>query len=171
MWTVCPFKVHGKSFVKWLIHVIGSSYPAGILIPIKRGEKALLSTSAQWFKTLWKLDKNVPLSLELRSEWVSERANEWALRSARVKRAVRSKRMSKQCKRTNEQMSEWSSTTVPIVRSSESLFGLVFRENNRASEGFRAYLQQLHCCSNLGLRQSFPTAQQRLTHYDLTIAC
>ena len=28
---------------------------------------------AQWFRTLWKSDKNIPLSHELRSEWESER--------------------------------------------------------------------------------------------------
>ena len=39
-------------------------------------------------------------------EWVSERANEWAQRSARAKRVVRSKRMSERCKRTSKWTSE-----------------------------------------------------------------
>ena len=62
--------------------------------------------AAQWVETEWnqrikfivKIQK--PLSHELQSEWVSERANEWALRSARAKQAVRSKRM-------GEKRSEW----------------------------------------------------------------
>ena len=79
------------------------------------------SGSAQWSRTPWKVDKNISLSHELRSEWVSERANEWAQRSARAKRAVRSKRMSERCERTSERMSEWPITNIPITRFSESL--------------------------------------------------
>ena len=51
-----------------------------------------------------------PLSHELRSEWVSQRANEWAQRSARAKRAVRRKRMSERCRRTSKWRSEWPRT-------------------------------------------------------------
>ena len=42
-------------------------------------------------------------------EQVSERASKWAQRSARAKRAVRSKRMSERCERTSERRSEWPS--------------------------------------------------------------
>ena len=45
---------------------------------------------------------------------VSERANEWAQRRARAKRAVRSKRTSERCERTSERTSEWPSTYVLI---------------------------------------------------------
>ena len=41
---------------------------------------------------------------------MSERASECAQRSARAKRAVRSKRMSERCERTSERTSEWPST-------------------------------------------------------------
>ena len=46
---------------------------------------------------------------------VSERANEWAQRSARVKRAGRRKRTREWCERTSERTSEWSSITVCIL--------------------------------------------------------
>ena len=55
------------------------------------------------------------LSHELGSEWVRERANEWAQRNARAKRAVRSKQMSEWCERMSEQISAWPSLH-PIVR-------------------------------------------------------
>ena len=45
---------------------------------------------------------------------VSERANKWAQRRARAKRAVRSKWTSERCERTSERTSEWPSTTVCI---------------------------------------------------------
>ena len=45
--------------------------------------------------------------------------NERALRSARAKRAVRSKRMSEQCERMSERTNEWSSTHVPITGSTK----------------------------------------------------
>ena len=45
---------------------------------------------------------------------VSERANEWAQRRARAKRAVRSKPTSERCERTSERTSEWPSTAVCI---------------------------------------------------------
>ena len=47
------------------------------------------------------------LSHELRSEWVSERANE---QSAEAQRAVRSKQMGEQCERTSKQRCKWPST-------------------------------------------------------------
>ena len=47
--------------------------------------------------------------------------SEWAQRSARAKRAVRSKRTSERCERTSERMSEWPGTNILISRSSESL--------------------------------------------------
>ena len=50
-----------------------------------------------------------PLSHERQSEWVSERANEWAQWTARTKWWVRSKQMSEQCKRTSKLRSEWPS--------------------------------------------------------------
>ena len=45
-------------------------------------------------------------------EWAkwAVRANEWAQRRARAKRAVRSKWTSEQCERTSERTSEWPST-------------------------------------------------------------
>ena len=46
------------------------------------------------------------------SSGVSERTNEWAQRSVRAKRAMRSKRTSEQCERTSERTSEWPSTYV-----------------------------------------------------------
>ena len=46
---------------------------------------------------------------------VSERANEWAQRRARAKRAVPSKRTSERCERTSERTSEWPSTYVSIL--------------------------------------------------------
>ena len=52
---------------------------------------------------------------------MSERANELAKRSARVKRAVRSKRMSEQCVRTSKRTSKWPSNNVLISRDSVSL--------------------------------------------------
>ena len=45
---------------------------------------------------------------------VSERANEWAQRRARAKRAVRSKRTCERCEQTSEWPSEWPSTAVCI---------------------------------------------------------
>ena len=55
---------------------------------------------------------------------MSERANEWAQRSAQANRAVRRERMSEQCERTSERGSEWPSTLrvdfiviLPTVRS------------------------------------------------------
>ena len=50
--------------------------------------------TSQWAESVWNwrvcfIDKK-NVSHELRSEWASERANEWAQRSARAKRAVRS---------------------------------------------------------------------------------
>ena len=50
------------------------------------------------------------LSHELQSEWVSERANEWAQWSARAKRAVPGKQMSERCEHMSERRSEWPST-------------------------------------------------------------
>ena len=54
---------------------------------------------------------------------MSERASEWAQRSARAKRAVQSKQMSEQCERMSERTSKWLSTLrfdfisfLPIVR-------------------------------------------------------
>ena len=61
-------------------------------------------------KSTHSIHRHKSLSHELGSEWVSERANEWAQRSARTERAVRSKRMSERCERTSEQTSEWPST-------------------------------------------------------------
>ena len=46
---------------------------------------------------------------------VSERANEWAQRSARAKQAGQSKRMSERCKWMSERTSEWPNTQVPIL--------------------------------------------------------
>ena len=54
------------------------------------------------------------------SPGVSERANEGAQRSARAKRAVRSKRMSEPCEQTSKGTSEWPST-VPIVLPSDAV--------------------------------------------------
>ena len=53
---------------------------------------------------------------------VSERANEWAQRSAQAKSVMRSKRMSEQCERTSERTSEWPSTYVPIPGCSAPLW-------------------------------------------------
>ena len=64
-----------------------------------------IGSSLQWFKTSWILDKNIPLSHELRSEWASER-------TSAAKRAVRRKRTSERCERTSERMNEWPSTNV-----------------------------------------------------------
>jgi len=61
-------------------------------------------------KSTHSFHRQKPLSHELRSEWVSERVNEWAQRSARAKQAVRSKRMSERCERTSERRSEWPNT-------------------------------------------------------------
>ena len=52
---------------------------------------------------------------------MSSGASEWAQRSARAKRAVRSKRTSERCQRTSERMSEWPSTYISISRAFESL--------------------------------------------------
>ena len=49
------------------------------------------------------------LSVVLRSEWASERTNEWVQWSARAKQAVRSKQRSERCERTSKQ-SELPST-------------------------------------------------------------
>ena len=46
---------------------------------------------------------------------VSERANEWAQRRARAKRAVRSKQTSERCERMSKRTSEWPSTYVSIL--------------------------------------------------------
>jgi len=46
---------------------------------------------------------------------VSERANEWAQRRARAKRAVRSKQTSERCERTSKRTSEWPSTSICIL--------------------------------------------------------
>ena len=46
---------------------------------------------------------------------VSERANEWAQRRARAKRAVWSKRTSERCERKSKWTSKWPSTTVCIL--------------------------------------------------------
>ena len=73
-----------------------------------------ISTNPQWFRSPW----NLPLS----HEWVSERAIEWAQRSVRAKRAVRSKRTSERCERTSEQRSEWPITNVSISRGFVSLW-------------------------------------------------
>ena len=51
---------------------------------------------------------------ERASERVNERSGAWA------KRAVCSKRVSEQCERMRERMSEWLITNVPILRGSES---------------------------------------------------
>ena len=72
----------------------------------------------QWFTTLWKRNKNIPLSAQ---ERVSEQTNEWAQWSAQVKRAVRSQPTSERCERRSERMSEWPVTYVLISSSSESL--------------------------------------------------
>ena len=63
-----------------------------------------------WMKSTHSIHRHKSLSYELRSEWVSDRANEWAQRSARTKRAVRSKRMSERCKRMSERRCEWPRT-------------------------------------------------------------
>ena len=57
----------------------------------------------------------------LTSSGVREGATEWAQRSARAKRAVRSQRMSEWCEQTNERTSEWPSTYVPFLGSFEPL--------------------------------------------------
>ena len=46
---------------------------------------------------------------------VSERANKWAQRRARAKRAVRSKWTSERCEQTSERTREWPSTYVSIL--------------------------------------------------------
>ena len=57
---------------------------------------------------------------------MSSGASEWAQRSARVKRAVRSRRMSERCEQTSERTSEWPFTLrvdfiyfLPTVHGSE----------------------------------------------------
>ena len=67
-------------------------------------------TTSQWFRTLEKPDINIPLSHELGSKGVSERANEWAQRS---------KRVSERCELMSERTSEWPRTNVPISSGSE----------------------------------------------------
>ena len=51
---------------------------------------------------------------------VSERANEWAQRRARAKRAVRSERTSERCEQTSKRTSKWPSTSVCILGCSGS---------------------------------------------------
>ena len=57
-----------------------------------------------WMKSTHSIHRQKPLSHELGSEWVSERASEWA------QRVVRSDRMSEWCERTSKWTSEWPST-------------------------------------------------------------
>ena len=52
------------------------------------------------------INTQTPISHELGGEW----AIEWAQWSARVRQAVRSKRMTEWCERTSERTSKWSST-------------------------------------------------------------
>ena len=49
-------------------------------------------------------------SSEISMDAKAKQASEWAQRSARAKRPVRSKRMSERCERTSERTSEWPST-------------------------------------------------------------
>ena len=72
---------------------------------------ASMHSGFKWYEIdAFILRRQKPLSHELRSERVSERANEWAQRSTRANRAVRSKWMSERCKRTSERRTEWPST-------------------------------------------------------------
>ena len=84
-------------------------------------------------KSTHSIHRNNSLSHELRSEWVSEQANEWAQWSARAKRAVRSKRMSWRCEQSSEQRSKLSNTrrvdflvTLPNVHSVHGHTDIVF---------------------------------------------
>ena len=64
------------------------------------------------------------LIIHLTTSWrESERANKWAQRSAQAKHAVWSKQMSEQCKWKSKQMSEWLSTSAPILGCFEPLCG------------------------------------------------
>ena len=49
-------------------------------------------------------------SSEISMDAKAKQASEWAQRSARAKRPVRSKRMSERCERTSERTSEWPKT-------------------------------------------------------------
>jgi len=50
-------------------------------------------------------------------EWAGERANEWAQRSARSKRAMRSKRISEKCERTEEHKAQYSTRRFHMLSS------------------------------------------------------
>ena len=55
------------------------------------------------------------LSHKLGSEELSEPVNDSVQRSARAKRAVRSKQISERCERMRERISEWLSAYVPVL--------------------------------------------------------
>ena len=73
--------------------------------------------SALWDKTRSFWDIKNSLSHKQGSEQI-ERANEWAQRRARAKRAVRSKQTSERCERTSERTNEWPSTHIWVLRGS-----------------------------------------------------
>ena len=66
----------------------------------------------QWFRTHSKLDKNIPMSHELRGKWVSERASE------RTSEHNGARERSEQCG-ASERISEWPSTNIPFPRGFE----------------------------------------------------
>ena len=68
-----------------------------------------------WFRTAWRPSIYY---FPWAQEWVSERANKWAQRSAWAKQAVCSQRMSEWCRWMSEHTSEWPCTYIAILISS-----------------------------------------------------
>ena len=92
--------------------------PGSQVCALCRGQDDADNDDADYNAALWvgtiksthSIHRHRPLSHELQSERVSKRANKWAQRSTRAKRAVRCKRMSEWFTRTIEWRSKWPRT-------------------------------------------------------------
>ena len=89
-------------------------------------------------KSMRLIHRHKSFSHELKSEWVSERANEWAQQSPRAKWVMRGKRMIERCKQTSERRSEWpSSSRVKIIVFLPTVHSLCHSEGN-----YRVFLKK-----------------------------
>ena len=124
--TRCPFPRSPPCFRGWLwpvdnwICIHAFSFPPRARL--MRGKKIAhsiyrpgsIGPTHRWTKPGRFETYHYPLSHELRSEWVSDRADKWAQCSAWEMQEGRSKWMS-------EQISEWLCTYVPILGCAETL--------------------------------------------------